>query len=140
MQSSIDRVFDRKFENSENWNILESIDKFISNLKKKNKNWTMEARAIQIVKSNDHIFEVDLENLKQILGADDIKDRYVVVISIAGALRTGKSFLLNFMLKYLRAKVSVEKKRIHLMKHRFLSILLTKIYHRLEIGRRFAKK
>lgn len=70
----------------------------------------MEARAIQIVKSNDHIFEVDLENLKQILGADDIKDRYVVVISIAGALRTGKSFLLNFMLKYLRAKVSVEKK------------------------------
>lgn len=62
-------------------------------------------RAIQIVTPVDHAFQLNVENLKTILDADAIKDRYAVIISIAGALRKGKSFLLNFILKYLNAQV-----------------------------------
>lgn len=61
--------------------------------------------AIQIVKPVNHAFQLDPQTLKSILGAAEIKDRYAVVISIAGALRKGKSFLLNFILKYLYAQV-----------------------------------
>lgn len=64
------------------------------------------ARAIQIITSVNHQFELQLDELKQILNADNIKDRRCVVVSIAGAFRKGKSFLLNFFLKYLYAQVS----------------------------------
>lgn len=47
----------------------------------------------------------NLETLRKILESDDLKDHQVVVISIAGAFRQGKSFLLNFFLKYLNAQV-----------------------------------
>ncbi|XP_075727559.1 atlastin-2 isoform X4 [Rhipicephalus microplus] len=44
----------------------------------------------------------DERALESILLADHVKDRSVVVISIAGAYRQGKSFLLNFLLTHLR--------------------------------------
>lgn len=63
-------------------------------------------RAIQIVQpTEDHLFEGKISELEKILNSEDIRDRYVVVISIAGALRQGKSFLLNFYLQYLNAQV-----------------------------------
>lgn len=37
-----------------------------------------------------------------------VNDREVVIISIAGALRKGKSFLLNYMLRYLYSNVSYQ--------------------------------
>lgn len=61
--------------------------------------------AIQIVTPENHQFNLELNNLKQILEADEIKDRNVAVISIAGAFRKGKSFLLNFFIRYLCAEV-----------------------------------
>lgn len=65
------------------------------------------AHAIQIISSaNNHTFSVKLKELSQILEVDDIKDRNVVVVSIAGAPRKGKSFILNFFLKYLYAQVN----------------------------------
>lgn len=63
--------------------------------------------AIQIVSStNNHTFESKLSEFKRILNVDDIKDRRVVVVSIAGGFRQGKSFLLNFFVKYLEAQVN----------------------------------
>lgn len=64
-------------------------------------------RAIQIVEpTDDHAFVLKIDALQTILNAESIRDRYVVVVSIAGALRQGKSFLLNFYLQYLNAQVS----------------------------------
>lgn len=64
------------------------------------------AHAVQIIRpTNNHSFELQLEEINRIFQADDIKDRDIVVISIVGAKRTGKSFLLNILLDYLYAKV-----------------------------------
>lgn len=61
--------------------------------------------AVPIVLStNEHTFELDEKALASIVCRDDIKDRDVVIVSVAGAFRKGKSFLLNFFLRYLKAK------------------------------------
>lgn len=65
------------------------------------------ARPVQIViPTQNHSFHLELNNLKQILETDEIKNRDVVVVSIAGAFRMGKSFLLSFFLRYLDAQVT----------------------------------
>lgn len=63
------------------------------------------AKPVQIITPVNHTFQLELNNLKPILEADDIKDRHVVVVSIAGAFRKGKSFLSNFFIRYLYAQV-----------------------------------
>uniref|UniRef100_A0A8C1PT46 Atlastin-2-like n=1 Tax=Cyprinus carpio TaxID=7962 RepID=A0A8C1PT46_CYPCA len=62
-----------------------------------------EARPIQIVvaKEDDHKFELDAAALEKILMQEHLKDLNVVVVSVAGAFRKGKSFLLDFMLRYM---------------------------------------
>lgn len=67
---------------------------------------TSTANSIQIVAPVDHRFQLKADVLKPILDKENIKDRNVVVISIAGAFRQGKSFLMNFFIKYLYAQVS----------------------------------
>lgn len=89
----------------------------MKNPKKKLEKMTSQ-NAIQIVKPVNHAFQLDPQTLTKILGAADIKNRYAVVISIAGALRKGKSFLLNFILKYLYAQVL--KSLCSLLLHIFL--------------------
>lgn len=64
------------------------------------------AKPIQILTPVNHQYKLLVENLEEILEQNDIKDRYIVAVSIAGAFRKGKSFLLNFFLKYLYAQVS----------------------------------
>lgn len=63
------------------------------------------AEAVTIVTAEDHTFELNEDVLNEILLRNDIKDKKVVVVSVAGAFRKGKSFLLNFMLRYLEAEV-----------------------------------
>lgn len=65
------------------------------------------ARPIQIVVANedDHKFELDAAALEKILMQEHVKDLNVVVVSVAGAFRKGKSFLLDFMLRYMHNKV-----------------------------------
>lgn len=65
------------------------------------------AKALQIVRIKNHEYELDEELLASVLNRREIKDRKVVVISIAGAFRKGKSFLLGFFLRYLYAQACV---------------------------------
>ncbi|XP_059481240.1 atlastin-like [Neocloeon triangulifer] len=63
------------------------------------------ARAVQVVLAKeDHTFELDEQALEDILMQDHVKDRHVVVVSVAGAFRKGKSFLLDFFLRYMKAQ------------------------------------
>ncbi|KAK9964688.1 hypothetical protein ABG768_005837 [Culter alburnus] len=66
------------------------------------------ARPIQIViaSEDDHKFELDAVALEKILMQEHVKDLNVVVVSVAGAFRKGKSFLLDFMLRYMHSQSS----------------------------------
>lgn len=52
-----------------------------------------------------HVFELDEEKLEKVLLDPRIQEKKVVVVSVAGAFRKGKSFLLDFFLRYLSAEV-----------------------------------
>lgn len=63
-------------------------------------------QPIQIVSPDSNTFNLrNISSVERILNSPELKDRHIVVVSIAGALRRGKSFLLNFFLKYLNARV-----------------------------------
>uniref|UniRef100_A0A1B6CQF1 GB1/RHD3-type G domain-containing protein n=1 Tax=Clastoptera arizonana TaxID=38151 RepID=A0A1B6CQF1_9HEMI len=77
------------------------------NYKKLYKDNTGMAEAEQIVVSqSDHKFGLNEEALERILLQNDVKDRSVVVVSVAGAFRKGKSFILDFFLRYMKARYS----------------------------------
>lgn len=59
---------------------------------------------LQIISADEdlHTFALNDAELAQILLRPDVCDRKVAVISVAGAFRKGKSFLLNFFLRYLQ--------------------------------------
>ncbi|TNN50085.1 Atlastin-3 [Liparis tanakae] len=61
---------------------------------------------IQIVTvcKEEHSFGLDTEALARVLLAPEVRDKNVVVLSVAGAFRKGKSFLLDFMLRYMYRK------------------------------------
>ena len=59
-------------------------------------------RPIQIVDiTSDHKFKLNEENLQHILSHPKARMKKVCVVSVAGAFRKGKSFLLDFFLRYL---------------------------------------
>ena len=63
---------------------------------------------IQIVTTSDgHGFELREDILAQILLDHRIRDKKVCVLSVAGAFRKGKSFLLDFLLRYLTKQVCI---------------------------------
>lgn len=61
-------------------------------------------RAIQVIETDEenHTFSLNEEALSSILLRPDVACRKVAVISVAGAFRKGKSFLLNFFLRYMQ--------------------------------------
>ncbi|TGZ48747.1 Atlastin, partial [Temnothorax longispinosus] len=66
-------------------------------------------RPVQVVLAHsDHTFELDEAALSEILLHDDVKDRNLVVVSVAGAFRKGKSFLLDFFLRYMNNKYTLQ--------------------------------
>jgi atlastin len=67
----------------------------------------MRGRPIQIVISrDDDTFELDEDALAEVLLQDHVKNKNVVVVSVAGALRNEKSFLLEIFLRYLATQGS----------------------------------
>ena len=68
---------------------------------------------------NDMLFKFHLneDNLKRILNKIP-KDMKVAVVSVVGNFRTGKSFLLTFMLRYLRNRLNFYFVKL-ILKHRF---------------------
>ncbi|KAL1471547.1 hypothetical protein MTO96_023601 [Rhipicephalus appendiculatus] len=59
-------------------------------------------KEVQIVSiGEDHTVQLNTEELERILLAPNVKDKPVAVVSIIGAFRMGKSFLMNFLLWYL---------------------------------------
>ncbi|XP_061097066.1 atlastin-1 isoform X1 [Conger conger] len=81
---------------------------------KSNLDWSSEeeepdgrARPVQVlVVKDDHSFELDEAALSRILLSEEVRDREVVAISVAGAFRKGKSFLMDFMLRYMYNQAS----------------------------------
>lgn len=69
------------------------------------------AQAIQIVKVNEdaHTFRLSDEDLTNIILQENIRNRDVVIVSVAGAFRKGKSFILDFFLRYMYSKVIYPK-------------------------------
>ncbi|XP_075727548.1 atlastin-2 [Rhipicephalus microplus] len=64
----------------------------------------MGGEPVQILRViDDQRVEFKDTELQRILLADNVKDKPVVVISIAGSYRQGKSFFLSFFLRYLRS-------------------------------------
>ncbi|XP_064603962.1 atlastin-2-like isoform X2 [Liolophura sinensis] len=57
-----------------------------------------------VLTGDDHSFELDEAALEAILFDPRVKDKKAVVVSVAGAFRKGKSFLLDFFLRYLSAE------------------------------------
>ena len=59
--------------------------------------------SVQIVRGEDEGtgFILNMEGLKSVLLHPEVANRPVVIVSVAGAFRKGKSFLLDFMLRYL---------------------------------------
>ena len=67
----------------------------------------MDGEPVQIFSVNeDQTYEFKEETLSKILLQDEIKERKLVIVSIAGEFRRGKSFLLGFFLRYLQKTVS----------------------------------
>jgi len=63
-------------------------------------------KAVQVVVAeDDHSFVLDENALKSLLLNPRVRDRKIIILSVAGAYRKGKSFLLDFFLRYLYAKV-----------------------------------
>ncbi|BHF68274.1 Putative RING-H2 finger protein [Sparganum proliferum] len=65
----------------------------------------LRGEAVQVVKVNEedgeNSLELDEKALKRILCKPEVQHKKVVVVSVAGAFRKGKSFLLDFFLRYM---------------------------------------
>lgn len=64
----------------------------------------MASTQVLITRQNHDSVRINHDALREILIRPEIGNRPIAIISIVGRLRTGKSFLLNFILRYLKEK------------------------------------
>ncbi|XP_054655502.1 atlastin-2-like isoform X1 [Dunckerocampus dactyliophorus] len=101
-------------EMNSNWgtgmSLTPSPDEGIQDLQVEDDEEEEKAQPVQILLADEeeHSFELDAAALERILLQDHVKDLNVVVVSVAGAFRKGKSFLLDFMLRYMHNQQSEE--------------------------------
>lgn len=70
----------------------------------------LKPHPVQVVQvKDDHSFDLNMVALKEILLSEKVKNRKVVVVSVAGAFRKGKSFLLDYLLRFLTNKVRFQR-------------------------------
>jgi len=58
-----------------------------------------------VLPTSDNLFELDVKALQRVLLDPRVRDRHVAVLSIAGVQRLGKSFILNYLIRYLKSEV-----------------------------------
>lgn len=64
-------------------------------------------KSVNILKFDDgNEISIDKPELDRIFHHFEVKDRKIVVVSIVGAFRKGKSFFLDYCLRYMYANVS----------------------------------
>lgn len=51
--------------------------------------------------------KLNKKELENILNQKDVKDLPIVILSVIGAYRTGKSFLLSWLVRYFKSDVKV---------------------------------
>lgn len=67
-----------------------------------------EDHAIPLMYKNENgEFVSNLSELEEIFSDPAVRDLKVAVVSVAGKYRRGKSFILNFFLRYLYARVNI---------------------------------
>jgi atlastin len=66
----------------------------------------MAGTPITIVKIENSTIKFDKPSLDGLLLHPEVRDRKIVFLSILGAFRKGKSFFLDYCLRYLYANVS----------------------------------
>jgi hypothetical protein len=76
---------------------------------------------------SDGNLNLNFEALKNVLLQDEVKDRKIVIISVLGAYRSGKSFFLGYCLRYLYANVS-HFRDVCKLRHTFNGEGLQRIY------------
>jgi len=66
---------------------------------------TLIGESLQIIYFDEDscTFKLDVELLEKVLLSEEVRNMKVMVLSVAGTFRQGKSFLLNFFIKYLKA-------------------------------------
>ena len=64
-----------------------------------------------LIVKDDHSFELDETALNRILLSEAVRDKEVVAVSVAGAFRKGKSFLMDFMLRFMYNQVGKKFKK-----------------------------
>ena len=91
------------------WIILAIIAVSVVLAESNNHTYPAEAKTIVEFRFNNTYKELifDRDTLKNMLLHDEVKDRKIVVVSIMGALKKGKSFLLNYFLRYMYTNVRV---------------------------------
>ncbi|XP_042893781.1 atlastin-2-like isoform X1 [Penaeus japonicus] len=70
-------------------------------------NRMMDGHPVPVLIQNEDtgVFDLDEEALQEVLLNPKIADKYVCVLAVAGAFRKGKSFLLDFLLRYMSSQV-----------------------------------
>lgn len=63
------------------------------------------SHPVHVISVENHVFQLHADELKLIFENDNVKDHYLMIISMAGGFQKGKSFLLNIFLRYLEAQV-----------------------------------
>ena len=63
-------------------------------------------QSLMWIDKENHSIMVDYDTISNIFSNEELADRKIVSVSVIGALRKGKSFLLDYCLRYMYANVS----------------------------------